>query len=37
MGSSLTIIAKTYAAWDMTTASQMLVREVTPELIRTPT
>jgi hypothetical protein len=28
------LIAKTYAAWDMKTASQMFVREVTPELIR---
>ncbi len=28
------LIAKTYAAWDMQTASQMFVREVTPELIR---
>lgn len=28
------LIAKTYAAWDMPTAGQMFVREVTPELIR---
>lgn len=28
------LIAKTYAAWDMQTASQMFVREVTPELVR---
>ena len=28
------LIAKTYAAGDMHTASQMFVREVTPELIR---
>jgi hypothetical protein len=28
------LIAKTYAAWDMQTASQVFVREVTPELIR---
>ena len=28
------LIAKTYAAWDMPTASQMFVREVTLELIR---
>jgi hypothetical protein len=28
------LIAKTYAAWDMRTASQMFVREVTPEFIR---
>ena len=28
------LIAKTYAAWDMATASQTCVREVTPELIR---
>jgi len=28
------LIAKTYAAWDMKTASQTFVREVTPELIR---
>ena len=28
------LIAKTYAAWDLTTASQQFVREVTPELIR---
>ena len=28
------LIAQTYAAWDMQTASQMFVREVTPELIR---
>ena len=28
------LVAKTYAAWDMSTASQTFVREVTPELIR---
>jgi len=28
------LIAKTYAAWDMKTASQLFVREVTPELLR---
>jgi hypothetical protein len=28
------LIAKTYGAWDMTTASQTLLREVTPELLR---
>jgi hypothetical protein len=28
------LIAKTYAAWDMKTARQTFVREVTPELIR---
>ena len=28
------LIAKTYAAWDMHTASQTFLREVTPELIR---
>jgi hypothetical protein len=28
------LVAKTYAAWDMSTASQMFLREVTPELIR---
>ena len=28
------IITKTYAAWDIKTASQLFVREVTPELIR---
>ena len=28
------LIAKTYAAWDMSTASQTFLREVTPELIR---
>jgi hypothetical protein len=27
-------IARTYAAWDMRTASQMFVRELTPELLR---
>jgi hypothetical protein len=27
-------IAKTYSAWDMTTASQTFLREVTPELLR---
>ena len=28
------LVAKTYAAWDMSTASQSFLREVTPELIR---
>ena len=28
------LIAKTYAAWDMTTASQAFYRELTPELLR---
>lgn len=28
------LIAKIYAPWDMRTATQMFVREVTPELIR---
>ena len=28
------LIAKTSAAWDMQTASQLCVREVTPELLR---
>ena len=28
------LIAKTYAAWDMSTASQTFLPEVTPELIR---
>ena len=28
------LVAKTYAAWDMSTASQTFLREVTPELIR---
>lgn len=28
------LIAKVYAAWDMPTASQTFLREVTPELIR---
>jgi hypothetical protein len=28
------LIAKTYAAWDMTTASQAFHRELTPELLR---
>jgi hypothetical protein len=28
------LIAKVYAAWDMATASQTFLREVTPELIR---
>ena len=28
------LITKTYAAWDIKTASQTFVREVTPELIR---
>ena len=28
------LVAKTYAAWDMHTASQTFLREVTPELIR---
>ena len=28
------LITKTYAAWDIKTASQLFVREVTPELIR---
>jgi hypothetical protein len=28
------LVAKTYAAWDMSTATQTFVREVTPELIR---
>ena len=28
------LIAKTYAAWDMNTATQTFLREVTPELIR---
>jgi hypothetical protein len=28
------LIAKTYAAWDMRTASQTFLREVTPELFR---
>lgn len=29
------LIAKTYAAWEMKTASQLFVREVPPELLRT--
>jgi hypothetical protein len=28
------LIAKTYAAWDMSTATQTFLREVTPELFR---
>lgn len=28
------LIAKVYAAWDMSTATQTFLREVTPELIR---
>ena len=28
------LVAKTYAAWEMSTASQTFLREVTPELIR---
>jgi hypothetical protein len=28
------LIAKTYGAWDMMTASQTFLREVTPELLR---
>jgi len=28
------LVAKTYAGWDMSTASQTFLREVTPELIR---
>ena len=28
------LVAKTYAAWDMSTASQTFLREVSPELIR---
>jgi hypothetical protein len=28
------LITKTYASWDIKTASQLFVREVTPELIR---
>lgn len=28
------LIAKVYAAWDMTTATQLFLREVTPELLR---
>jgi hypothetical protein len=28
------IIGKVYAAWDMTTASQTFLREVTPEFVR---
>lgn len=28
------LVAKTYAAWDMSTASQTFLREVTPEFIR---
>jgi len=28
------IIGKVYAAWDMTTASQVFLREVTPEFVR---
>jgi len=28
------LVAKTYAAWDMSTASQTFLREVTPDLIR---
>jgi hypothetical protein len=28
------LVAKTYAAWDMSTATQTFLREVTPELIR---
>ncbi len=28
------LVAKTYAAWDMSTASQQFVREITPELIQ---
>lgn len=28
------LIAKTYAAWDMSTASQTFLREVTPELLQ---
>ena len=28
------LIAKAYAAWDMATASQTFLREVTPELLR---
>jgi hypothetical protein len=28
------LIARTYAAWDMKTATQMFFREVTPELMR---
>lgn len=28
------LVAKTYAAWDMTTASQTFMREITPELIQ---
>lgn len=28
------LIAKLYAAWDMSTASQLFLREVTPELLR---
>lgn len=27
------LVAKTYASWDMSTASQQFVREITPELI----
>jgi hypothetical protein len=28
------LVAKTYAAWDMTTASQLFLREVTPALLQ---
>lgn len=28
------LIAKTYAAWDMKTASQLFIREVTPALLQ---
>ena len=28
------LVARTYAAWDMSTAQQTFLREVTPELIR---
>ena len=28
------LVAKTYAAWDMSTATQTFLREVTPDLIR---
>jgi hypothetical protein len=28
------LVAKTYTAWDMSTASQTFLREVTPDLIR---
>jgi hypothetical protein len=29
-----TVIGKVYAAWDMTSASQFFLREVTPEFVR---